>query len=178
MPLADPKMARAAGRLDVQRATLSPGPMIEQLAAIVQQIEAVSERKGLLRAVTPSSNPLLSITDKQIPFQVADGRVHHRGLEFVVDGRAGHGARARWVSTRRWRSHLEVPIQQKWLGKEKALQGLAGQMIRLPVSGTFKNPRIDERAVANFTQQLLETAASSIIGDEINKQLDRLFGPR
>jgi hypothetical protein len=73
---------------------------------------------------------------------------------------------------------LEIPIQDKWLGDEPAFQSLAGQILKIPVTGTFQHPRIDSRAVADLSQQLLQGAATQVIGDELNRALDKLFKPR
>ena len=73
---------------------------------------------------------------------------------------------------------IEIPILDKWIEKEKALRSLAGQSIQIPIQGTFQNPRLDERAVANLSRQLLQGVASETIGGEINKALDKLFKSR
>ncbi len=176
MPLAEPKLARVGGRLDVQNATLSPGPIIQQLSALVARVEAVGSGDPVA-AASPSNKPLLSIENRQVSFQVADGRVYHRGLEFLIDdvpvtssGSVGFDQSLAIT--------FEVPIQQKWLGTERALQGLAGQVIEIPVTGTFQYPRIDERAIAGLTQKVIESAASSVLGDELNRQFKKLFKSR
>ncbi|MEM9352521.1 MAG: hypothetical protein AAGA92_05870 [Planctomycetota bacterium] len=176
VPLAEPSRARVGGRLDVQDATLSPGPIIQQVSALVERVEAIGSGDPVA-AASPSNSPLLSIQDKQVTFQVADGRVYHRGLEFLIDevpvtssGSVGFDQTLAIT--------FEVPIQQKWLGTERALQGLAGQVIEIPVTGTFQYPRIDERAIAGLTQKVIESAASSVIGDELNRQFKKLFKSR
>jgi translocation and assembly module TamB len=145
---------------------------------LVKQIEALSEKKQLLQAVgSPGNSSLLSIDNRQIDFQVADGRVYHRNLEFLVDGVLVQSQGS--VGFDQTLSLLiEIPIQDKWIEKKRALRTLAGQSIRIPMQGTFQQPRIDERAVADLSRQLLQGVATEAIGGEINRALDKLFKRR
>ncbi len=175
VPLADPKQASVSGRLTVHRLNVSPGPMMADLVRLVKQIKTITERKQVFQAVGSSGGSnILTIENRQIDFQVAEGRVYHRNLEFIVDG----------VPVRSYGSvgfdqtlalMIGIPIQEKWIEKERALRSLAGQSIQIPVRGTFQKPRIDERAVAKLSQQLLQGVATEAIGGEINRALDKLF---
>lgn len=176
--LANPKMSRVSGRLSVHRLNVAPGPMMATVVRLVKQIEALSEKKQLLQAVgSPGNSSLLSIDNRQIDFQVADGRVYHRNLEFLVDGVPVQSQGS--VGFDQTLSLLiEIPIQDKWIEKKRALRTLAGQSIRIPMQGTFQQPRIDERAVADLSRQLLQGVATEAIGGEINRALDKLFKGR
>ncbi len=178
VPLVDPRQAHVAGRLTVHRLNVSPGPMMVDLVRLVKQIEVLSKQKQLLQTVgSPARASILSIDNRQIEFQVAEGRVYHRNLEFIVDGvpvrsqgSVGFDQTLALV--------IEIPIQEKWIEKERMLRSLAGQSIQIPVRGTFQKPRIDERAVANLSRQLLQGVATEAIGGEINRALDKLFKSR
>ena len=56
--------------------------------------------------------------------------------------------------------------------------GLKGQSLKIPISGTLAQPRMDQSAVAGLSQQLLQGAAQQAIGGELNKALDKLFKTR
>ena len=178
MPLADPRQAQVVGRLNVHQLTISPGPLVQDFAAIVRQLELLSKRGQFLQAATTTrETKSLSMSERQIDFQVSQGRVYHRNLEFVIDdvpvrsyGSVGFDQALSLM--------LEVPIQDKWLGDEKAFQSLAGQTLQIPVTGTFQRPRIDNSAVADLSQKLLQGAATQVIGDEVNRALDKLFKSR
>jgi|GEM_PF-2113617 len=176
IPLRHPKTGHLQGQLAVHRLNVSPGPMVAQLATLIKQIEALSKKEQFLQAATSSRNKaFLTVSERQIDFQVTQGRVYHRNLEFMIDG----------VPVRSYGSvgfdqtlalMIEVPFQDKWIEDEPALRGFAGQSLQLPIRGTFQKPRIDERAVADLSKQLLQGAATQVIGDELNKQLNKLFG--
>jgi len=175
IPLRHPKQGRVQGRLSVKRLNVTAGPMMDQLITLVSQIEALTKRKQFLQAsAAPSNKKLLTVTERQIDFQVVDGRVYHRNLEFLIDntpvrsyGSVGFDQTLALM--------IEVPIQDKWIEREQALRSFAGQSLQIPIRGTFQKPKIDERAVANLSKQLLQGAATQAIGDELNRQLEKLF---
>lgn len=175
VPLAVPEQARVTGKLEVHQLRVTPGPMLNDLASLISQLESLTQSDRLLQsATTPSEVKLLSMTDQQIQFQVAQGRVYHRDLQFTIDdvpvrsnGSVGFDQTLAM--------ELDVPIQRKWLGDKRAFQSLAGQVLKIPITGTFDNPRLDSSAVANLSQQLLQGAASQVIGDELNRAFDKLF---
>lgn len=184
IPLRQPKQGRAGGRLTIHQLSIVPGPMIQDVARIVRQLGALSKSSqgglGLLDAVAPpAGDPLKGITMNQqtIDVQVVDGRVYHRNLEFMIDdvivksqGSVGFDETMALV--------LQVPIQQKWVGSRPALQGLVGQMIDIPINGTFAKPQVESQAVGAFMAQAAQAAAGGLLGDEVNKALDKLFKPR
>jgi hypothetical protein len=173
--LADPKQTRTAGQLGVHQLTVLPGPMIADVVNIIRQVESLKNSQNLLGApAEPKQTKLLSMNDQQIEFQVVDGRVYHRKLEFIIDkvpirsqGSVGFDQTLALM--------IEIPIQDRWIDGEDALRGLAGQTLQIPIQGTFQKPRIDERAIADITRQLIRNTAREAIGGEINRQLEKLF---
>src|SRR5690606_22175743 len=65
VPLADPAQGRGSGRMTIHSVQAGTGPLVRQLAAAL----------GL-----PPSVRL--VDNSQVVFEMADGRVHHRGLRF------------------------------------------------------------------------------------------------
>ena len=120
---------------------------------------------------------LLSIQDQQVNFRVVDGRVYHQGMQFQVgdvvmrtEGSVGLDETVALV--------VHVPIQDKWIEGQALLVGLKGQSLTIPISGTLRNRKMDQSAVAGLSQQLLQGAAQQAIGGELNKALDKFFKPR
>ena len=64
---------------------------------------------------------------------------------------------------------------RKWVRRQRALQPLAGQVLVIPVRGTFQRPRIDHRVVADLSARMLQSTAERVLGDELNRQLEKLF---
>jgi hypothetical protein len=120
---------------------------------------------------------LLTVQDQQVNFRVVDGRVFHQGMQFQVgdvvmqtEGSVGFDQTVALV--------VNVPIQDKWIDGQALLVALKGQSIKIPISGTLTQPRMDQSAVAGLSQQLLQGAAQQAIGGELNKALDKLFKKR
>ena len=175
VPLGKPELARVQGRLAVHRLVVSPGPMVTQLATLVWQIKALTKRKQFIQAATaPRNRNILTVAEREIDFQVVEGRVYHRNLEFLIDDVPvrSHGSVG---FDQTLALEVEVPIQDKWIEREPALRSFTGQSLRIPIYGTLGKPRIDDRAVANLTKQLLQGAATQAIGNELNRQFEKLL---
>jgi translocation and assembly module TamB len=112
-----------------------------------------------------------------VNFKVIEGRVHHQNLEFQVgditmrsQGSVGFDQTVQLT--------LQVPIQDAWVDKEPLLAGFKGQSLQIPVGGTLTHPKMDPRAIAGLSQQLIQGAAKQAVGGELNKALDKIFKPR
>jgi len=178
VPLEDPKAARVLGRLDVHQMRVAPGPMVAELIVLLEQIDRLTKGKQFFQtASAPSGNNSLTISNRQIDFQVSEGRVYHRNLEFEIDGVPvrSHGSVG---FDQTLVLEIEIPIQDKWIERQSALQSLAGQTIKIPIRGTFAKPQLDQRAIAELSSQMLQGVATDVIGGEINRALDKLFKSR
>jgi translocation and assembly module TamB len=175
IPLGDAKKLSTEGRLSVHQLTVLPGPLIADVVTLIQRIQSLKDPQNLLgKAVQPKQATLMAMNDQQIDFKVIESRVYHRNLQFVVDdvpitsqGSVGFDQTLAL--------ELTIPIQDRWIDGEDALRGLAGQSLKIPIQGTFQNPRIDERAIADITKQIIRNTARDTIGGEINRQLEKLF---
>lgn len=175
IPLADAKKLSTEGRLSVHQLTVLPGPLIADVVRLVQQIQSLKDPQNMLGASTaPKQAKLMAMNDQQIDFKVIESRVYHRNLQFVIDdvpitsqGSVGFDQTLAL--------ELSIPIQDRWIDGEDALRGLAGQSLKVLIKGTFQNPQIDERAIADITKQIIRDTARDAIGGEINRQLEKLF---
>jgi hypothetical protein len=188
VPLENAKQADASGQLTVHSVRVVPGEMARQWIGLARQIESLAKQGGnplgaLGQPQQPASTSsqreitLLSIRDQQVNFRVVEGRVHHENMEFQVEdvvlrsrGSVGFDESISLV--------LSVPIQDRWIERQKLLAGLRGQSLQIPITGTLRQPRMDQSAVANLSAQLLQGAAGQAVGNELNRALDKLFGPR
>ena len=190
IPLRHPKEGKLNGRLTIHQLAVLPGPMIQQIAGLIRQVETLGKSGqdlpglglGLLGGAAAAPQPAqplkgITMTERTVDVQVADGRVYHRNLEFLIDdvpvrsqGSVGFDETLAIV--------IEVPVQAKWVGDKPALKGLVGQVLQIPVQGTFDQPKVDERAIGSFMGQAAQTAAGGLIEGELNKALDKIFKPR
>ncbi len=171
-PLDNPQQARAAGLLTIHNAQVSPGPSTAEWVSLIRQVRDLV-RDGVQGAVAPSAakRPILTITDRAVQFQMAEGRVYHRGLEFDV-GDAIVSSEGSVGIDETLDLLLTVPIQDEWLQKNSSLlSGLRGQSVQFPIRGTLSHPKVDRDALRQLSQQLVQSAAQGAI----NTGLDKLF---
>lgn len=176
VPLGEPRRATSDGQLTVHSVRVVPGPLASQWVGLAQQVEALAKRRD---PASPTNRQvtLVSIRDQQVNFHVADGRVYHQNMEFQVGDvtirSQGSVGLDETVSLT-----IEIPIQDAWVAKEPLLAGLKGQSLKVPVGGTLTKPKMDQRAIANLTGQLLQNGAGQAVGNELNKALDKFLKPR
>jgi hypothetical protein len=182
VPLDDPRKMTTKGQLTMHQLAILPGPGLAEVVTLIQRLEQLSKgRDNLLGALAGAQPPQpvkgITMSQQAIDLQVIDGRVYHRNLQFMIDdvpvtsyGSVGFDQSIALV--------IRVPVQEKWVRGTPALSGLVGQIIEIPVSGTFTRWKVDERAVGNFLAQAAQTAVSGALGGQIDKALEGLFRPK
>ena len=159
IPLADATQGELAGRLTVHSVQIGPGPLLRQFAMLLGR-----------------SGPARLRRESVVRFHMIDGRVHHSGLELVFPDVTIRTAGS--VGVDQTLSMIaEMPIPSKWIGDNPLGVAMRNQTIRLPITGTLSQPKIDRRQFDQIARQLLEGAARNVIQDELNRQLQHLFGP-
>jgi hypothetical protein len=111
-----------------------------------------------------------------VSFRMVGGRVYHQGLELIFPeltirtyGSVGLDQTLALMA--------EMLVPPKWLGNNTFGSALRNQTIRLPIGGTLSKPKIDQRELDRLIGQFIEKAAGNVLEDELNRQLERLFGP-
>jgi hypothetical protein len=162
IPLTDPKNSEIAGRLTIHSAQVASSPLIRVMTTTFMNRESPAQvRQGSI-----------------ITFKMVDGRVYHQGLELIfpeINIRTQG-----WVGFDQKMSLMaEMPVPPKWLQKNAfATQAMRDQTIRIPIAGSLSRPAIDQKAVETLTRQFVQKAATNVIQGQVDKELDRLFGPK
>ncbi len=128
VPLDDPARADVQGKLIFHDARFGPGPLTRELTAVFKK-----------------PPPSCVVRASEVPFHMANGRIYHRDLElifpeFTVKTFGSVGLDGSLVLL------VEMPMPPKLVASLKLSAALARQTIRLPVSGTVDEPRLDARA--------------------------------
>lgn len=170
IPCDDPRLADVGGRLMVHKLQILPGPTTQPLITTVRQLAALSRGQDLLGGAPVRQGSGVTIADQAIDVRIVNGRVYHRQLEFLIDGvpvrstgSVGFDETIDFV--------IETEIQEKWVRGSSTLRGLTGQVIQIPVQGTLTRWRVDDRVLG----QLLQQGAQQVIGNELNRALDRFL---
>jgi hypothetical protein len=176
VPISSPTTGDARGVLTIHSAQVGPGPLAREFLPIAAQIKALLERRA---PTSTSSGPgrWLDMPAQTVNFHMTQGRVFHEGLQIVVDdvvvrtrGSVGFDESLSLVA--------EVPIRDEWVANDRYLSALRGQVLQLPVEGTLERPRVDGGALAQLSRQAVTGAAGQLLQQELNRGLERLFGPQ
>lgn len=161
IPLSTPKQGELAGRLTFHSMEVSPGPLVRSLSTF-------------LKSETPAKVRENSV----VQFRMVGGRVYHQGLELIFPD----------VTIRTYGSvgldqtmaiMAEMPVPPKWTERNPlAADAMRGQVLRIPIAGTLSKPQLDQKVMEQLTQRFMQKAATNMIEGELNRQLDRLFGPK
>jgi translocation and assembly module TamB len=176
IPLADPAQGALKGRFIVHSVQVGPGPLIRELALLLGR-----------------ESPAKLTRESVVPFQMANGRIYHEGLELAFPDLTirTHGSVG---LDHTLMIMAEMPVPPKWTaGDARLASALQGQKIAVPVNGTLEKPQLDRRTLDQLTRQFAQKAAANVIRDELSRQLekpkedvgkqlekqfDKLFGPR
>lgn len=174
IPLDHPKTGTVQGQLAIHKARVGPSPLSQQFLWIAKQVKAIAEGDALNLAA-PAAADWVELPEHQVDFQMVEGRVHHRQLRFQVrdvaietSGSVGFDQTISLVA--------QVPIQDKWVDRNRMLSSLRGQVLQIPIGGSLTRPKVDERTLREVSAQALRGAAGRVLEDELNKGLKRLFG--
>jgi len=171
----DLKKQTIRGQLQVHGANVGPGPLADQLLALVQQVRALRKGAGATDGGGQQTT-WLQLPEQQIGFDVQQGRVAHKNMQIQAgdvvintSGSVGIDGQLEMVAA--------VPILKDWVDKTPLLQSLAGQQIQIPVRGTIQRPQLDLSSFASIGQQLATSALQGAAKKEIDKGIGKLFGP-
>ena len=175
LPLADTQGSDVIGELTIHSAQIGPGPMAQEFLSTAQQVKVVIDggSTGGNNLMTAS---WLVVPEQTIRFEVEEGRVQHHGLTVTVDdvsiqtsGSVGFDQSVDMVA--------KVPIRNEWVEGKRYLSALKGTVLNIPVRGSLSKPRLDRRALTDLGRNTVRDAAGRLLQDEVNRGLQRLFGP-
>jgi hypothetical protein len=175
VPLATPQATRAQGVMTIHEAQVGPGPLSREFLGIAQQIKAIVQRRPFGAQDGAVSQQWLTLPAQDVAFEMADGRVRHRGFQWRVSGVSMRTQG--WVGLDQSLAlEAEIPIQDEWVQSDRFLSALKGQVVRIPVGGELSRPRIDQRVLRELASQTLGGAATKLLENELNRGLQQLFG--
>jgi hypothetical protein len=159
VPLADPNHADIRGKLVLHGARVGAGPLTRELSSVLK-----------------TKAPTCVIREAEIPVQLVNGRIYHRDLELGfaefnvrTSGSVGLDGSLMLLA--------ELPIPTKLLGVAQLPPQLARQTIRVPITGTVDQPRVDQRALQAVSSQLIRDLASDALKHELEHKLKGLLKP-
>ena len=174
LPLSDPGKGTARGTMHVHQARVGPGPIGQQIEAVVRQIVAIADGRG--PSTTSNGSPgWVTMPEQSVEFQMVDGQVHHDGLKLEI-GEVAVTTKG-YVGTDQSLSLIAtIPVRDQWVASSPILAGLKGQTIELPIGGTLTSPIVDNRVLTSLTQKLLGGSVEGLLEKGLQEGLKGLFG--
>jgi hypothetical protein len=156
LPLADPTSGDVAGQLLVQSVEMRPGPILQTLVGFAEQVE------GILQGKVPFANPakavaLVRMDNQSVDFRMVDHRVYHQGLKFVA-GNVTITTRGSVGLDESIAVLAEIPLPQGLLKQNNP----EAQTLKIPITGTLKNPKMDPKAIEQLPLLLIKGTGSII----------------
>jgi hypothetical protein len=163
IPLGDLPRAEIGGRVIVHSATMTPGPIVQQLTPMLS---------------TPPA--FVSIPrDTVIQFRMTEGRIYHQGLVLAFpEGQVRTFGSVGLDDSLKIMVEFSVPLS--WLPKNTVTDAISKQKLQVPMGGTLDAPRIDFAELARVKNQVLANLTRGVLKGgvgELGNQLNRLVKP-
>lgn len=147
VPLENPSAGSIGGRLAVHDVEIEPGPLMQELAVMLQQPRTVKLAR-----------------ESVVDFKMIQGRIYHQNLEFVFPETTVRTSGSVGVADQSLAVAAEVQLPAKLLGLAQAGQPApAGPSVRLPVGGTLSKPTLDKDAFAQSVASIVQQVAGQAI---------------
>lgn len=172
-------MQRSEFALTFHQARLGPGPLMQQVAGMISQMQSTIGREpgrglgGIVGGVLQPDVQWIGIPEQRVTLVVDQGQVSHRDLAYQVGD-------VRLVSTgsigaidKRLDLNFAMGIPDKWVQNRPLLAGMAGQSVNIAVGGTLSQPQVDLRNMADFGKQIGAGAIGGLIDNLIERRRNR-----
>ncbi|MCH8922040.1 MAG: hypothetical protein IIA67_02690 [Planctomycetes bacterium] len=175
VPLSAPEETKLSGRLTVHTIKLTPGPLTGQFLQLAGRLETIFRGGGLAGRVADTTVTMRE--NQQVEFRMAHGRIYHQGLELIAAGAVIRTSGSVGIDET-LDLVVELPIQEKWIGRDSRLAPWRNRVIRIPIRGTLSRPKVDARVLGDLAAHLARQAGQKFLQDQINKRLEKLLQPR
>ncbi|GIW80932.1 MAG: hypothetical protein KatS3mg105_2739 [Gemmatales bacterium] len=159
IPLNDVKQGRFKGQLIIHELQIRSSPLLNALGSLFDWPGQADLKHDLI-----------------VPFEFVNGRVYHR--DFIIPFRN--------VTLRTYGSVgvdgslalvVEMPIPKKFLPTDRLQEVLAKTTIKVPVTGSLNQPRLDRDFIRREAAKVIRESTRNLLRDEAGRQLDRLLRP-
>lgn len=173
LPLGNPQGATAMGTIVIHQGRAGAGPLVKEMLVIASQVRALV-RQEPPRFDPDASSRWVTIPQQEIDFRLAEGAVTHQRFEVrVKDVQLITSGTVRTDQT--IQLVCEVPIQDGWVQTNRLLGALRGTTLRIPISGTLSQPKIDSRVLGDLGKRMLRGATEDLLRNQLEKGLRDLF---
>lgn len=171
VPFEKPDASQTAGTILIHNFELGPGPLVREFLPAIETLRGLSGQNE-----TQPIERLSLARDSQVVFRLVDGRVYHEGLRLQfprltieTHGSVGFDESLAMIA--------EISLTGNVLNGPLA-QMIKSRPIELPIGGTLRKPKVDLAQLRGLGKQRLRETARELIGNELQRGLDRLLKPK
>ena len=152
----------ASGALRINGARLKPGPLADELIGVTGQLSqlGLDRLAGLDEKL--AGRELASLPAQNVRFAVDQTGVAHRGFT-IRSGKVGVTTEGRVGFDERLTLAADVSLPEGLARDKPLLAGILARPIRIPVTGTLNQPRLDRTALRDFGRNAARGAAGGLI---------------
>ena len=172
-----PKQTQVSGRFNIGEVQMNAGPLASQIIQGVSELRSLANGFGSQPAPAAPTTNLVTLPPQTVDFAVSQGIVSHERMylemdrvQIVTSGRVGFDGSLNMIA--------QIPLDTRWLGKD--IQGLAGQVVTLPIDGSILRPSLDSSGLRQIATRLgvqaVQGTAESYLQQQLNKSLNKIFG--
>jgi hypothetical protein len=156
------RKANVTGKVVFQDVEFAPSPIMRMLVGVVSAEEPKSIR-----------------LDEPVLLSIADGRVNQRGLAIPIAGVTRLEVEG-WVDfDRNMNLVATLPMTRDMLGGQTIASNLlAGAKVKLSITGTLANPKLDRENFRNNLAEVRDTLLTNVAGTGATEILRLLTKPR
>jgi hypothetical protein len=181
-PLFEPLRGSAKGKIVIDAASVQPGPLGQELIALVGSIKQIVEGRPLGDLLQPAvggtGRPelvLMELPAQEIGFELKDGQMVHQAMTINVRGIPIRTRGTIGIDTR-LNLLAEIPILDEWVQRQPLLASWKGTSLRLPIGGSLAQPRVERGAITELVQRLLGQAAAQQIDGRLKSLIQESLG--
>ncbi len=160
VPLDNMAAGKMQGVLSVHSAEVRPGPFANQIIGLVSVIEGIVS--GGRNVSAAAGDVWITMPEQEIAFHLTNGRMHHASLEFhtgpVIIRSTGSVGLDETLDLM-----IAVTLPDEWLKRPLLSDLFEGEIIRIPVVGTFDRPQFDRRGLADFGKRIAARATGGLL---------------
>ena len=167
IPLFQPERMTARGTVKLNDLQVGPGPISNQLLPMVDRFLAIFKPS---ESGFSAQQSWMALKQQTIPYVIQDGRVYHEGLvlrykdvSIATKGSIGFD--------QTMDVEAEIPIQEKWLGREAWMAALKGQSVSIPIAGQLSQPKLNSKSFGDMTSRLLKNTTNAALNNVVTEQL-------
>lgn len=169
IPLSEPLKGDIAGAIQIHSGQAQPGPIVNQIVGVIDQVRTIIGKKARGAAGLRANVP-----EQIVRFRMVQERVHHEGFMLKVDGVSIRTSGSVGLD-QSLQLVAEMTLPEKWLGSSQFAQALRGRALKIPISGTFRRPRVDPSILRTLGRDAASGAAGNLLRKNLDRSLDKLF---